>query len=152
MAFSNARGGVILVGVDDAGRPRGRAAGGGAADAIHTALSEAHDLGRYDLHALDVEGVAITVVSVARREQGFAQTSNGRVLVRKGSQDRALFGPSCSGRSTSARAPATSRRSPLSLDAASPVLLARLAEAHGWRSGSPSPDQLERIGSPGTAG
>lgn len=92
VAFANAAGGVILVGVDDSGPPLGRRLDSGTADALHTALAEAHDLGRYELHALDVDGIGITVVSVARREQGFAQTSDGRVLVRRGTQDASLFG------------------------------------------------------------
>jgi predicted HTH transcriptional regulator len=92
VAFSNVAGGVILVGVDDAGTPRGRALEGSTADAIHDALSSAHELGRYDLHPLDVEGMAVTVLAIARREQGFAQNADGRVLVRRGTRDAPLFG------------------------------------------------------------
>jgi len=65
VAFSNAAGGVIVVGVDDARAIVGRALDSGTADAIHNALSNARDIDRYDVHALDVEGVAITAVSTA---------------------------------------------------------------------------------------
>ena len=92
VAFSNAEGGVVLAGVADDGSLSGRAFNAGTTDAIHTALAAAHDLGRYELFALDVEGVPITVIAVARREDGFAQTSNGRVLVRRGTMDMPIFG------------------------------------------------------------
>jgi ATP-dependent DNA helicase RecG len=147
VAFSNSGGGVILIGVDDSGRVRGREARAGTADAIHTALSGAHDLGRYDLHALDIEGVAITLAAVARREQGFAQTSNGRVLVRRGTQDLPLFGSELqrliNERSTS-RYETTLTDIPL--DSVSPSLLRRVSEAHGWEARLPPREHLEHAG------
>lgn len=92
VAFSNAKGGVILIGVEDDGSITGRSMDGGTLDAIHTALRDAHDLGRYEIASVDIEGTPVVVISIAHREQGFAQSSNGRVLVRRGTQDLALFG------------------------------------------------------------
>lgn len=92
VAFSNATGGVMLIGLDDRGAPTGRPLDSGTADAIHEALAEARDLGRYELHPLEVDGIQISVLTVARREHGFAQSSDGRVLARRGTRDAPLFG------------------------------------------------------------
>jgi ATP-dependent DNA helicase RecG len=92
VAFSNADGGVIVVGVGDDGQVLGRAADAGTQDAIHEAVQGARDVGRYSIHALDVDGTGITVVAVARRREGFSQTSAGTVRVRHGTRDDALFG------------------------------------------------------------
>lgn len=92
VAFSNADGGLVLIGVADDGAIRGRALDAGTADDIHRALQEARDVGRYSLHQLDVEGRLVPVLSVARRREGFAQTSGGVVRVRRGTRDDVLFG------------------------------------------------------------
>ena len=92
VALSNRDGGVILVGVGDDGSVPGRPLDAGAADALHQTLAEVHDPGRYELYPLDVDGVGVSVVSIAKREHGFAQTSRGLVLVRRGTQDAPLFG------------------------------------------------------------
>ena len=49
VAFSNADGGVILIGVDDAGTLVGRELSPGLIDEIHRAIREARDPGRYAL-------------------------------------------------------------------------------------------------------
>jgi ATP-dependent DNA helicase RecG len=92
VAFSNTEGGVILVGVDDAGRVVGKPLTPGVIDAIHQAASSAHDPGRYWIHELLVGATRISVVAVARRTQGFAQTSNGETLVRRGAHSVPLIG------------------------------------------------------------
>lgn len=92
VAFSNAKGGVILVGVTDDGEIAGRSLDPGTADAIHERLRNVRDPGRYSLHEISVEGRAIVVISVDRRQNGFAQTSKGVVRMRKGSLDQPLFG------------------------------------------------------------
>ncbi len=146
VAFSNTAGGVILVGVDDSGVVLGRALNSGTADAIHNALSHARDIGRYDVRALDVEGVAITVVSVARREEGFAQTSNGRVLVRRGTRDEPVFGADLQ-RLINERSAARFETTPSAVEvgAADSAALDRVRRAHGW-GGDISPHRLEEIG------
>jgi ATP-dependent DNA helicase RecG len=92
IAFSNADGGVILVGVSDDGEPVGKALDGGTEDAIHQIFQNIHDPGRYSIHSLEVEDRQITVIAVARREEGFAQASSGVVRVRRGTRDEPLIG------------------------------------------------------------
>lgn len=92
VALSNANGGVILIGVRDDGSIAARALDAGTQDDIHRAMQAARDVGRYALFQLDVEGKPICVVAVARRREGFAQTSGGVVRVRRGTRDDPLFG------------------------------------------------------------
>ncbi|MGC1165934.1 MAG: ATP-binding protein [Solirubrobacterales bacterium] len=93
VAFSNADGGVILIGVTDDGVVQGRQLDSGTADAIHQILHDIHNPGRYFLHQVEVDGRPVIALGVARRQEGFAQQSNGIVRIRKGSRDEALFGP-----------------------------------------------------------
>jgi ATP-dependent DNA helicase RecG len=147
VAFSNAAGGVVLVGVDDSGAPCGRPLEGGTADAIHAALSSAHDVGRYELHSLDVAGTAITVVAVARRQQGFAQTSSGRVLVRRGTSDAAIFGAELQrliNERSAIRFETTLTDQPVTV--AAPAALARVIAAHAWPEEGPLAERLEQVG------
>ena len=92
MAFSNADGGVMLVGVRDDGEIAGRPLDAGTEDAIHQAIGNARDPGRYGLAQVDVDGRPVCVISIARRREGFAQTSGGVVKVRRGTRDDPLFG------------------------------------------------------------
>ncbi len=92
VAFSNADGGVILVGVDNNGSVVGRDLGQGTLDAITQAFRDTRDPGTYSIRAIHVEETPIVAIAVARRVHGFAQTSNGRVLARRGTQKVALFG------------------------------------------------------------
>src|SRR5581483_527599 len=92
VAFSNANGGVILIGVDDGGTIVGRELSPNLLDEIHRSIGEARDPGRYSVHALDVGGKPVVVVAVPRRVEGFSQTSSGRVLLRRGTMKVALFG------------------------------------------------------------
>jgi ATP-dependent DNA helicase RecG len=55
-------------------------------------MQVARDVGRYAIQELDVDGKPVCVVSVARRREGFAQTSGGVVRVRRGTHDDPLFG------------------------------------------------------------
>jgi ATP-dependent DNA helicase RecG len=92
VAFSNADGGVILIGVRDDGTIAARALDAGTQDDIHRAMQVARDVGRYALHQLDVDGKPVCVLAVARRREGFAQTSGGVIRVRRGTRDDPLFG------------------------------------------------------------
>ncbi|HET6449423.1 MAG TPA: ATP-binding protein [Conexibacter sp.] len=92
VAFSNADGGVVLIGVRDDGEIAGRALDAGSQDDIHRAMQSARDVGRYAVAQIDIDGRAVCVLSVARRREGFAQTSGGVVKVRRGTRDDPLFG------------------------------------------------------------
>lgn len=92
VAFSNTEGGVILIGVDDSGVIVGRELTPGMLDDLYTAMREARDPGRYAVHELRVDDKPVVVLSIARRVEGFSQTSSGRVLVRRGTMKVALFG------------------------------------------------------------
>jgi len=92
VAFSNAEGGVVLIGVGDDGSITARALDAGTQDDIHRAMQAARDVGRYAIGQVDVDGKAVTLLSVARRRDGFAQTSSGVVRVRRGTRDDPLFG------------------------------------------------------------
>ncbi len=92
VAFSNTDGGVVLIGVDDAGSIVGRSLTSALEDDVHRRMREINNPGRYSLSELSVGTRSIVVLSVARRTEGFAQTSDGRVLVRRGTMSVALIG------------------------------------------------------------
>jgi len=91
-AFSNSAGGVIVIGVGDDGSLIGRAMTPSVEDAIHQAALTLHDPGRYRIREVDVEGTPVTVVSVEKRSEGFAQMPDGQVLVRRGERTIPLIG------------------------------------------------------------
>jgi ATP-dependent DNA helicase RecG len=92
VAFSNAEGGLVIVGVDDDGAVIGRDLTQGLQDDLHRLLATVRDPGRYSFHRLPVDDVPVSIVAVASRREGFAQTSEGRVLVRRGTRDEPVFG------------------------------------------------------------
>jgi ATP-dependent DNA helicase RecG len=133
VAFSNADGGVILIGVDDAGAIVGRELTPGVLDDIHTAIREARDPGRYSVHELTVDRKSVVVLSVARRVEGFSQTSSGRVLIRRGTMKTALFGAELA-RFINERSLQRfeETEAPVTLDHADSDLVSELAAAFGW--------------------
>ena len=92
VAFSNTDGGVVLIGVDDAGSIVGRSLTSSLEDDIHRRMREINNPGRYGLHELTVGAKSVVVLSVARRAEGFSQTTDGRVLARRGTMSVALIG------------------------------------------------------------
>lgn len=92
VAFSNADGGVIFIGIQDDGTILGREANQGTLDVIQQAFRDTRDPGRYSIRPVEIDGRAVIAVSVARRVHGFAQTSSGRVLARRGTLKVPLFG------------------------------------------------------------
>jgi hypothetical protein len=56
------------------------------------AAVDAHNVGRYRIRQITVGQKPVVVVEVSRREDGFAQTSDGRILVRRGPRNQALIG------------------------------------------------------------
>lgn len=132
-SFSNSNGGVILIGVSDDGEILGRELDAGAADAIHQLMRDVHDPGRYSLHRVLVDNQAIVAVSIARRQEGFAQMSNGVVRIRKGTRDEPLFGSELQhfiNERSAQRYELTPTR--LQIDSADPQLMADLCGAFGW--------------------
>lgn len=137
VAFSNADGGVVLIGVDDDGSIRGRQLDQGTQDDIHQAMQAARDVGRYAVAQLDVEGKPVCVLAVARRREGFAQTSRGVVKVRRGTRDDALFGSDLvrfANERTASRYEATNVE--VSIRAVHPALRRELAQAFRWQRAS----------------
>ncbi len=133
VAFSNSKGGVILIGVDDAGAIVGRELSPGMLDEIHRTIREARDPGRYAVHELNVDGKPIVVLSIAQRVEGFSQTSSGRVLVRRGTMKVALFGAELA-RFINERSLQRFEETAadVSLDEADPDLLSELASTFDW--------------------
>ncbi len=147
VAFSNAGGGVTLIGVDDHGGLVGRELTPGLEDDLHQIMRQIHDPGRYELATLQVGRVAISVLSVAERVGGVAQTSSGRVLVRKGTRNEPVFGAELRdllNRRTLQRFEETDADSEIELADAS--LLARLADAYGWSGAQTYASRLEEHG------
>ncbi|HET9161886.1 MAG TPA: ATP-binding protein [Solirubrobacterales bacterium] len=91
VAFSNSEGGVVLIGVDDDGRVLGKQLTQGMEESIHQAVATIRNPGRYEINQLLIDETPVVVLSVERRVQGFAQTASGRVLVRRGAMNVALF-------------------------------------------------------------
>mgnify|MGYP001221494187 CR=1 FL=1 len=135
VAMSNTDGGVIFLGVKDDRTVVGRKPDQGTEDAINQAARDASNVGRYTIRAGAVDGVPITVVTVHRRDDEVAQTSDGRVLIRRGARNDALFGTDL----WALLASRTFRRfemanSELAGDQVDPGIAAELARQHGWRS------------------
>ena len=133
VAFSNAEGGVILVGVDNRGRIKGASWNGEREREVHSWLGNLNDPGRYDIHNLAVEGKPVIIISVSRRIEGFAQTSDGRLLVRRGASNRAMVGAELS-RFIADRALRRFETTATEIDVAEadPDLLAEMAGAWSW--------------------
>ncbi len=92
VAFSNADGGVIFIGVTDDRVVQGRTRDQGLDDDIHNAAHAAHNLGRYEIHQIHVDGRPVVAVRVHPRQDEVAVTSDGRILIRKGGHNRVVFG------------------------------------------------------------
>ena len=132
-AFSNTEGGVLLVGVAPDGRPVGTTVDGEALASLHRTVSSVHDGGRYEIIPIEVDGRRVVVISVARREQGFAQTADGQVVVRRDAMNTALIGTQLADfvtRHALARFETTPTTCPL--EAADAALITALAQAYGW--------------------
>ena len=133
VAFSNAEGGVILIGVADDGAVVGKPLDPGTADSLHQVMRDVHDPGRYFLHQFLVEGKPVIAVSVARRQEGFCQSSSGVVRVRKGTRDEPLFGSELQ-QLINARSTRRYELTPtsISLEDADAELLRRFKKIFGW--------------------
>lgn len=132
-AFSNAGGGVVVIGVDPSGDLVGVTQPGEKAKDIHQAVRGVANAGRYEVHQLAVGDVTLLVVSIARRAEGFAQAPSGVVLVRRGASNVALMGSELS-RFVSRRSFEAFETTPTDVEvkAVDPSLLDRLADAYSW--------------------
>lgn len=147
VAFSNTDGGVLLAGVADDGRIVGVAQPGEKAKDLHQALREVRDPGRYEIRDLVVGGKALLVLSVDRRREGFAQTSAGAVLVRRGASNVPLLGSELS-RFISRHAFEAFELTPTDVEPtdADPQLVDRLRTAFGWDPAGDLGTNLEEAG------
>jgi ATP-dependent DNA helicase RecG len=147
VSFSNTNGGVILIGVDNDGRIVGRELTQGLEDDLHEMIGYVREAGRYSIYPLEVGGIAITVLAVAKRAEGFAQTSDGRVLVRQGTRDTALFGLDLQHfLNERSREHFESTDTLIPMDEASEALVKEVADALGWSRHASLPDRLRECG------
>lgn len=146
VSFSNANGGVILVGVSDGGEIVGKPLDTGTTDSIHQVMRDVRNPGRYSLHAVLVDGRPIVAISVARRQEGFAQTPSGVVRMRKGTRDEPLFGSALQHliNERSARRYELTP-TPIGVDSIDPALLDAFLAAYGWSTENGS-DRLTENG------
>ena len=130
VAFSNADGGVVMVGVNDRGKPIGRRLDEGARKTLWETINEIESPGPIEISGLEVGGVPITIISVDRRQEGVSQTSDGTPVIRRGKQNLPLKGDSLI-ELLSQRSHAVFEGSPTdwSLSDADPDLRTRLCEA-----------------------
>lgn len=144
VSFSNTHGGVIFVGVHDDRTVRGCSLTQKVQDSIDDAAHDAHDVGRFEVSEVGVGSVTVVAVQVYPRGDGFAQTSEGRVLVRRGARNRALIGPELTrwlaDRSLH-RLEITATEVPVSRCDSS--ALAEVCSGHGWDP--VGPDLLDRL-------
>lgn len=137
VALSNADGGIVFIGVANTREVVGRRLDQGTEDAIHQAARDAHSVGRYHIRQISVAGVHVVAVEVQRREEGFAQTSSGRLLIRRGGHNIALIGSDAwdfMSQRALRRFESSDSRVPVS--AADPGYFGELRQAYGWSNGA----------------
>ena len=132
-AFSNADGGVIAIGVSNDGQIHGHRLTGEAQAKIHRLVSEVHQAGRYDIRSVPVGGKSVTFLAVDRRREGFAQDTDGAVLVRRGASNVRLFGAELGAFMAERRLSRfDATRTDVTLEEADASLLDGVAAAWGW--------------------
>ena len=152
VGFSNADGGVVMIGVDDSGRPIGKALDAGLHRRLWEVVNNVESPGSIEMGRLDVGGTEVAVVSVGRRRQGLAQTSDGTVLVRRGKQNLPLTGAALMELvSQRVHDSFDSSLSRWPLSAADPGLLSRLCDAFGIDAGLSERDRADALEERGMA-
>lgn len=123
----------MFIGVTNQREVVGKQLDQGVEDAIREVGDAAHDLGRISWQQVVVGSTPIVAVSVQPRYEGFAQTSDGRILVRRGPSKHALIGVEAvefiMGRSHRRFEQADSG---IALSAAAPAVIDGLAQTLGW--------------------
>lgn len=92
VGFSNAEGGVILIGVRDDGSVPGARLTGEHERVLYEIAANLHFPGRYEIREIQVGDTSVVAVSVSPREEGVSQTSDGRLLARRGASNQVLVG------------------------------------------------------------
>ena len=92
VAFSNADGGVILLGVSDDGTARGIDLGATGETRLHQALGQIRDLGTYRIQRFTVAARTVVAIDIEQRWGGFAQLVSGPVKERRGASNHTLLG------------------------------------------------------------
>lgn len=92
VAFSNADGGVILLGVFDDGIVKGINLSAGKETKIRNHLTQAAELGAYQIHRINVSGQKVVAIGVSRQRNGFAELKDGRIKERRGALNHTLRG------------------------------------------------------------
>ncbi|GAB3593046.1 ATP-binding protein [Angustibacter peucedani] len=142
VAFSNTAGGTIFIGVDDGRHVIGRQRDQGTDDVVHEAALSAHNVGRYRIYAGRVDARPIVAVEVDARLDEVAQTSDGRVLQRRGGRNVPVIGADLWALASSRTLRRYERSdSGLALDEVNDTVARRLAEAHGWPMNVPVVDR-----------
>lgn len=138
VALSNTDGGIVFIGIDDEGKILGKNLDQGSLEKINQVLVATHDLGRYDIRQINVAGIPVIALIVARRSEGFSQTSDGRVLVRRGPRNHSLMGTELHQFiSNRALQRFESVPSSIPIERADRDLLEELGQARGWDTESP---------------
>lgn len=136
VAFSNTDGGVVVIGARDDGAVTGfTPTSRGNAQLNNDVLGVVVNPGRYEMHQVTVDDKPIVIISIANREEGFAQLPDGSVLGRFGASNRALLGEALArlvSRRSLGRFEITPTGTPFSQ--AAPDLVNRLATAWGWHA------------------
>ena len=146
VAFSNADGGVILIGVRDDGSVKGVPPNGQRDARLHQIVANLHDPGRYEVQEIGVDDRTVVVLSVHRREEGVSLTSDGRVLARRGASNRPLVGRALSELVATRSLQSFERtETGVPLAEADAGLSSELARAWGW-SGEGLEDRLREQG------
>jgi ATP-dependent DNA helicase RecG len=144
---------VILIGVDDQRVVQGRHRDQGLDDGIHGAANDAHHVGRYEIRELQVGSKPVVAVLVQPRLDEVAATSDGRILVRRGGHNRAVFGHELrelvNARSL-VRFEASDSKLPASV--VDPAIMGDLAAAYGWSDPQPDEGRLRERGLMTTTG
>lgn len=144
VGFSNTKGGVVLIGVEDGGTVSGREMTQGTVDDLHQIMRHVTNPGRYDIAQVLVGDKPVTILSVAERVEGFAQTSDGRVVVCRGTRKVALFGSdlqSFINARTGQRFEEADTK--YAFNSVPKELLNRMAKAFGWKDSGDLPERLK---------
>lgn len=132
VAFSNADGGILMIGVDDRGATVGCPLDEGVEKDLWETISQIESPGPVRINGMRIGQEEITVLTVDPRHDSIAQTSNGRPLIRRGKQNLPLLGRELR-MLLASRLPGDFERvpSPWSLSDAGAKLLTELCAAFG---------------------